>query len=108
MSPFKRKKRHCRKRMGSSFFKPRAIPLSQLKVNRLELDELEAFSLCDVEGLNQAQAAKRMNISPSTLQRLLYAARKKTAQALYYGMAIEIASTPDIEFTKTDTTDQNI
>ena len=90
MSPFVTKQRSCRPFNGSTYFKPRGIPLSVLEINVLELDELEAIHLCDCEDLNQAEAASRMQISTSTLQRLLYSGRKKVVDAIYSSKAIEI------------------
>jgi len=72
------------------YFKPRAIPLSMLEEVDLGLDELEALRLCDLENLEQKKAAKKMNISQSTLQRILTSARKKIAEALIKGKAIRI------------------
>ncbi|MDD5456263.1 MAG: DUF134 domain-containing protein [Candidatus Margulisbacteria bacterium] len=96
MSPFTRKPRYCRPFFGSEFFKPRGIPLSELEIISLELDELEAFHLCDYEELSQMEAAERMNISASTLQRLLYSGRKKIAEALYSSKALEIKTSDNI------------
>lgn len=56
----------------------------------LNVDELEAMRLCDVEGLEQEEAASRMQVSRGTFQRILYAGRKKTATALCKGMGILI------------------
>jgi predicted DNA-binding protein (UPF0251 family) len=72
------------------YFKPRAIPLSELKEVGLASDELEAIRLCDLKNLEQKEAAKKMNISQSTLQRILTSARKKIAEALTKGKAIRI------------------
>jgi len=69
-----------------TYFKPRAIPLSTLEEIELNPDELE----CDFKGLGQIKAAKKMNISQSTLQRILISARRKIAEALVKGMAIKI------------------
>ncbi|MBN1684054.1 MAG: DUF134 domain-containing protein [Gammaproteobacteria bacterium] len=90
MSPFRKKERICRAFSGAVYFKPSGIPLASLAVNTLELDELEAIHLCDFEALHQSQAASKMNISTSTLQRLLYSGRKKIIDALYNSKAIEI------------------
>ncbi len=73
-----------------TYFKPRAIPLSVLEEVDLRVDELEAIRLCDLEGLNQTKAAKKMRISQSTLGRILNSAHKKIAQALVKGKAIRI------------------
>jgi len=56
----------------------------------LNVDELEALRLCDLENLDQDAAAERMGISRGTLQRILYAARKSMAEALSYGKGIHI------------------
>jgi predicted DNA-binding protein (UPF0251 family) len=75
---------------GVIYFKPRAVPLSLLKEVSLGIDELEALRLCDFKNLDQIEAAKKMKISQSTLQRLLESARKKIAEALIQGKAIKI------------------
>lgn len=54
------------------------------------VDELEAMRLCDLEGLDQEQCALRMDISRGTYQRILYAGRKKTVEALTQGKEIRI------------------
>lgn len=56
----------------------------------LQIDELEALRLCDFEGMEQEVAAHSMNISRGTLQRILYAARRKVAEALLEGKGIRI------------------
>jgi len=94
MSPFKRKSRYCRPFKGATFYKPRAVAMSCLEVIDLDLDELEAMHLCDFEELSQGESAKEMNISSSTLQRILYSGRKKIVDALYTKKAIKIF-TPD-------------
>ncbi|MFA5009476.1 MAG: DUF134 domain-containing protein [Candidatus Paceibacterota bacterium] len=75
---------------GVTYFKPRAIPLSSLEEVELKLDELEVLKLCDYEGFEQKEAAKKINISQSTLQRILSSARKKIAEAIIKGKAIKI------------------
>ena len=72
------------------YFKPRAIPLSMLEEVDLNIDELESLRLCDLKDLEQEEAAKKMKISQSTLQRILVSARKKVAEALTEGKAIKI------------------
>lgn len=56
----------------------------------LQVEELEALRLCDLEELDQATAARQMDISRGTFQRILYSARKKTADALVNGLGISI------------------
>jgi len=72
------------------YFKPRAVPLSMLEEVDLNMDELEALRLCDSKGLEQKEAAGKMKISQSTLQRILTSARRKVAGALVGGKAIKI------------------
>ena len=72
------------------YFKPRAVPLSMLEEVDLNVDELEALRLCDLNDLEQKEAAKKMKISQSTLQRILTSARRKVAEAITEGKAIKI------------------
>jgi len=90
MSPRPTKPRRISFDPNVTYFKPRAIPLSDLEEIDLTVDELEALRLCDLKGLNQTKAAKRMKVSQSTLQRILERARKKVAEALIEGKAIKI------------------
>jgi len=64
--------------------------LSTLEEVDLSIDELEALRLCDLKDLEQKEAAKKMKISQSTLQRTLTLARKKVTEALIRGKAIKI------------------
>ena len=72
------------------YFKPRAVPLSELEETLLERDELEALRLCDFEEINQTKAAEKMGVSQSTLQRILALGRHKVSEALVKGKAIKI------------------
>jgi predicted DNA-binding protein (UPF0251 family) len=56
----------------------------------LTVEELETVRLCDLEGLDQDEAAVIMNISRGTFQRTLYQARNKIAEALCTGKGIVI------------------
>ena len=85
--------RHCRRVAHlpqANYYKPRGIPLSVLQQITLTVDELEAIRLTDLEGLYQAQAAEKMNISRQTLGRILESAHKKIADALVNGKALLI------------------
>lgn len=73
-----------------TYFKPRAVPLSQLEEIDLNTDELEAIRLHDLGDCNQISCAKKMKISPSTFQRILVSAHRKIAKALIEGKAIKI------------------
>lgn len=72
------------------YFKPRGIPLMNLEAVHLTVEELEAIRLVDFEDLEQEQAATEMNVSRRTLARELKSGRKKIADALLHGKAIEI------------------
>lgn len=60
------------------------------------VEELEAMRLKDFAGLEQYEAAKKMDVSTSTFQRILYAARKKVVEALLYGKAIQIKNGKEV------------
>jgi predicted DNA-binding protein (UPF0251 family) len=66
------------------------VALSALRAIQLLPEELEALRLADVERLTQAQAAKSMGVSRSTLQRILARARRQVALALVEGQALKI------------------
>jgi predicted DNA-binding protein (UPF0251 family) len=76
---------------GDRVFKPRNIPMYALEKIRLELSELEAMRLCDLEGLDQEAAGRRMGISRGTIQRLLKSGRSKVLRALLDNRALLIA-----------------
>jgi predicted DNA-binding protein (UPF0251 family) len=75
---------------AATYYKPVGIPLRELEEIHLESDEIEALKLCDLDELDQAAAAQRMNISQPTVNRILQSARKKIADALINGKAIRI------------------
>jgi predicted DNA-binding protein (UPF0251 family)/DNA-directed RNA polymerase subunit RPC12/RpoP len=72
------------------YYKPQGIPLYQLEQIILAVDEYEAVRLVDYEGLQQADAAERMQVSRATCARILESARHKIAEALTGGKAIRI------------------
>lgn len=72
------------------YFKPKGIPLVQLDEVVLNLDELEAIRLADYEGLYHEQAAEKMNISRPTFGRILGEARRKVAEVIVEGKALNI------------------
>ncbi len=73
-----------------TYFKPRAVPLSDLEEVDLASDEIESLRLCDFEELSQTKAARKMEVSQSTFQRILTSARKKVSEALVEGKAIKL------------------
>jgi predicted DNA-binding protein (UPF0251 family) len=84
---------HCRRVTslpGSTYFKPRGIPLSMLEDVVLTVDEFEAIRLADLEGLYQEQAAERMGVSRQTFGRIIESAHRKVAEVLVRGKALKI------------------
>jgi len=61
-----------------------------LEESILTVDEFEAVRLKDLGGLDEKDAAKKMNISQPTFNRLVSSARKKIADAIVNGKAIKI------------------
>ncbi len=90
MTPRQRKGRFCQPFTGDTFYKPRAVPLSDLEIVKLGHDEIEAMRLCDLENLEQEEAAQKMNISRGTVQRLLYSGRKAVIEAITQAKALQI------------------
>lgn len=74
----------------SYYFKPRGIPLFELNTILLEPDEVEAIRLADKLMLSHEKSAKKMQISRATFGRIVNTARKKIADAIIEGKAIEI------------------
>jgi len=56
----------------------------------MSLDELETIRLADYEGLYHENAAKQMGISRPTFGRILDGARRKVADAIINGKALQI------------------
>jgi len=80
--------RYCRGIAGYNLYKPAGLPISQIELTELGLDELEAMRLCDSEGKQQEEAATAMGVSRGTIQRLLDSGRRKTIDALIHGKAL--------------------
>ena len=75
----------------ATYFKPRGIGMCMLDEVSLELDEMEALRLADLDGLYQADAAQRMGISRQTFANIVTRARHKVADALIHGKALKIS-----------------
>jgi len=88
--PRPRKKRTVEYAPAEVTYKPVGKRLADLPQVWLSYDELEALRLADVEGLYQAEAAARMEVSRSTFQRILSDARRKVARALVEGAALVV------------------
>jgi len=72
------------------YFKPQGIPMYELEEVILTKEEMEAIKLKDHDNLEQIKAAKKMNTSQSTFQRILASARIKIAKAIVKGKALKI------------------
>jgi len=72
------------------YFKPQGVPMSSMEIVELKKEELEAIRLKNIEKLDQADCAKKMDTSPATFQRILSSAYEKLAYALTQGKAIKI------------------
>ncbi len=69
-------------------YKPFGIPFSKVGHITLLFEEYESVRLTDYQGLNQEQAALKMNISRPTFTRIYENARNKIAAAFVEGKAI--------------------
>lgn len=85
-----RRTRHVSFNPKVTYFKPAGVPLKTLKEVILTFEELEAVRLIDSERVGQIDAGKKMDISQSTLSRLLKSAREKLAKAILNGNSIKI------------------
>lgn len=75
-------------------FKPLGRAFTELEVETLRLDELEALRLADLEGLYQEAAAERMGVSRPTFARILDRARSTVAKALVEQHALVVGEGP--------------
>jgi len=73
-----------------TYFKPQGVPIRELEIVELTTEEVEALRLRNISELEQEAAAKKMNTSQSTYQRILSSAYKKITEALIEGKAIKI------------------
>ena len=76
--------------------------MSELAAIRLELSELEAMRLCDVESHDQEEAGAQMGVSRGTIQRLLKRGRSKVVKALVESAALVIEKGEQDEDVHTD------
>lgn len=82
--------RRIRFRPQTTYFKPQGIPMRFLEVMELTKEEVEALRLKNIKNLDQEKAARQMNTSQSTFQRILSSAYKKISEAIIKGKAISI------------------
>lgn len=64
--------------------------MRHLEVIELTAEEVEALRLKNIKDMDQIDAAKKMNTSQSTFQRILSSAYKKLSKAIIEGKAIRI------------------
>jgi len=83
--------RRIRGRPDSSCFKPAGKRTIDLEESKLLLCEFEAIRLVDLKDVSQEDAGKNMEISQSTLSRILKSGRKKIADAIVNGKVIKIS-----------------
>ncbi len=88
--PRPRKHRRLRHEHQPIIFKPVGLPLQSLDCTILDVEELEALRLADLEGRYQEDAAEQMGVSRSTFQRIVTRARRKVTQALVLHTALQI------------------
>jgi predicted DNA-binding protein (UPF0251 family) len=74
-------------------FKPEMLGGDFFDKIELTLEEAEAIRLKNIKGLDQTEAAKAMETSQSTFQRILTSAYKKMSQALIDGHSLTIKIT---------------
>ncbi|KKH65531.1 hypothetical protein DU75_07470, partial [Methanosarcina mazei] len=74
----------------NTYFVPLGKGKCQLDKVTLKLEELEAIRLKDLENLSQEECAEKMHISRQTFQLIIDEARRKIAEALTSGKAIDI------------------
>ena len=67
-------------------------PVINMEPVFMEITELEALRLVDMEGLSQEEAGQKMSISRGTIWRLVQSARKKLVQAIIEGRPLQIVT----------------
>lgn len=77
-------------------FKPCGVPLRNLEIVTLQLDELEALRQAHLERKSQEEGAEILGISRSTFGRILENAHQKVASALVNHYALHIKGGPII------------
>ena len=88
--PRPRKQRRLLRQPQPAIYKPVGVPLKSLESTVLAHEELESLRLADLEGRYQEESAEQMGVSRSTFQRIVTEARRKVAQALVGGTALQI------------------
>ena len=84
------KERKVEKLPPVTHYKPAGVPLHNLEEITLTIEEMEAIRLADIELLDQAASAERMEVSRPTFHRILNKAHQKIAAALWQGQALRV------------------
>lgn len=85
-----RKKRTVCLKLKAGYFRPEEFSGAGAAEVVLEVDEIEAIRLADLDGEYQSAAAIRMGVSRPTFSNIIARARQKVAEALIRGRAIRI------------------
>ncbi len=73
-----------------TYFIPWGKPKCEIEETVLNIEELEAMRLRDIEKLTQEECAEKMNVSRQTFQNIIDSAREKVSKALVDGRSIRI------------------
>ncbi len=76
------------------YFKPRGVPLLELKEVCINHEEYVALRLKDYDKKDQKEASKMLDVSQPTFHRIYSGAREKISKAIVEGMAIRIEGNP--------------
>ena len=87
--------RPCKKRticleLKNAYFRPEKFSGQEPAEIVLEVDEIEALRLADLDGEYQEAAARKMGISRATFSNIVKRARQKTAEAVIRGKALRL------------------
>ncbi len=89
-TPFKKKCRCIEIDFEEWLYSPHGRKISEIETCIIEKDEVEALRLVDGCKLSQIEAAECMNISSSTIQRIVERAREKFIRTIVRGDALRI------------------
>lgn len=84
-----KKKREIHSEYKVLKFSPRGI-VGRPDISNIAIDELEAVRLADYEDMKHIEAARMMNISRQTFERILKGARRKIADGIVNGKIVNI------------------
>ncbi len=85
------KERRVEKLPLLTHYKPVSVSLHDIDEVVVTIEEMESIRLADIEQLDQATSATRMEVSRPTFHRIVNLAHQKIATALWKGQAIRVA-----------------